>query len=311
MKKLEELMFNIRKPLEFAINPDDNAVVAQQYTGDDFLKIEEGLQSRSRETVITSVLEQLNTKITSLVNDTFNDIKDSITLENIISPKHDNSLYYLLNDVISTDLYLNYFKSKLEGKSKTIPTTHNIDIAYDLLDAAVKSLGDLNDGYLSSLAYFIENDVEFLLLPKVRVNDSPIKTLNVVVLGDDPELLSILEELLSGLSTSINKDKGYSFDKLNDDLIKLIGMVCGEFQKAITKITNGSCTQQEFELEMKYLETLIGGVSELGEHIAKNISGMCNAITMGRSGNDNTKQALLEFISIGIPSRIREKHGYI
>ena len=311
MKKLKELMLNIRKPLEFAINPDDNAIAAQQYTGDDFLKIEEGLQSRSRETVITSVLEQLNTKLTSLTSDTFGDIKDTIALEDIISPKSDYSLHHLLYDVRESEVYLSYFKSRLAGKSRNIPITRNIDVAYDLLDTAVKSLGDLNNGYLSSLVYFMENDVEFLLLPTMPVNKNPIDTLKVVVLGDDPELLSTLEELLSKLDTSEYKDRGYKFDKLNDDLLKLIDMVRDKFLNAITKITSGSCTPQEFESEMKYLETLAGGMYELDAYIAKNIFGMRTAITMGRFGNETTKDELREFIFIGIPSRIREKHGYI
>lgn len=311
MKKLEELIHNIRKPLEFSINPDDNALFAQQYTGDNFLKIEEGLKTRSRESVITSVLEQLNTKITSLVNDTLDDVKDSIVIENIDRPESVESLLYLLNNIKSSEVYLKYFKSKLEGKSKVIPTTQNIDVAYELLDEAVKSLGDLNSGYLSSLVYFMENDVEFLLLPETQANNNPIETLTAVVLGSNPELLSELEKLVVDLIRSVDMDKGYTFDKLNDDLLKVVDMVRDKFLKAVTKITSGSCSEQEFESEMKYLETLVGGMSKLFEYKSKNISSMRAAITMGRVGNNNTKEALLSFISIGTPSRIREKYGYV
>lgn len=311
MKKIKELMHDISKPLEFAINPDDNAVVAQQYTGDDFLKIMEGLQSRSRETVISSVLEQLNTKLISLTNDTFDGIKDSVVIKDIKKPEVDYTIPSWLSVIEDSVVYLDYFKSKLAGKTLTIQTPNNINIAYNLLDAGVESLGDLNNGYLSSLVYFMENDVESLLLPSMPVSVVPSTSLKVVVMGDDPELIYTLKKLIDMFITHGYADRGYSFNKVNDDLLKLVDMVRDKFLKAITKITSGSCTLPEFESEMKHLEILTGGMGELEEHISNSVLGMRTYILVGRNDSGIYSSSLHDFISTGIPSRIRGKHGCI
>lgn len=309
MKILQKLMLDISKPLEFAINPDENAVFAQQYTGDDFLKIMEGLKSLSRETVVITVLEQLKTKLTALIDDTFGSVNDSIGILDITYHAPSHALYHSLHQVSESPVYLDYFKTKMSGKTGTIYTVNNIDVAYKLLDTAVKSLGNLNRGYLSSLVHFMENDVESLLLPTILFNKNPITTHKVVVMGDDPELLTNIGELNDKLISSRYDDKGYNFDKINANLLKLADMVRVKFLDAVTKITSGSCTLEEYKSEMKYLEILIGGMGKLDEHIGANIINMRMYIMNGRIHNDCANEQLHEFVSNGIPERIRSKYG--
>ena len=309
MKILQKLMLDISKPLEFAINPDENAVFAQQYTGDDFLKIMEGLKSLSRETVVITVLEQLKTKLTALIDDTFGSVNDSIGILDITYRAPSHALYHSLHQVSESPVYLDYFKTKMSGKTGTIYTVNNIDVAYKLLDTAVKSLGNLNRGYLSSLVHFMENDVESLLLPTILFNKNPITTHKVVVMGDDPELLTNIGELNDKLISSRYDDKGYNFDKINANLLKLADMVRVKFLDAVTKITSGSCTLEEYKSEMKYLEILIGGMGMLDEHIDANIINMRMCIMNGRIHNNIANEQLHEFVSNGIPERIRSKYG--